>query len=305
VITKGAEEPSHHRRVVQSTTSARDAICQFVSGLQLGRPPRVLVPAYYGWSSTEGSGVMDPLRRAGATVKLVRVDRSLHVDVDDFGGALRSFEPDVVMPIHYFGWCDPEISALVTKARGAGALVLEDEAHSMVSCIRGSPSPALGDASALSLHKSLPVPSGGVLLDRRVHQTSPRSPQTDSVMLDFDLPAIADSRRRNARLIMAEITEKCSTALPLRSSIPDRVVPLNVPILVPPNKRQEVYLEMNRMGFGVVSLYHTLGPGIDEETHPDSHWLSARLVNLPCHQDVDEDEIPPMVAALTRVLATR
>lgn len=303
MITKGAQDVQHHHRVFEPTSSARDAIYRFISRMDLGRPPRVLVPAYYGWSSLEGSGVMDPLQRAGAVVELIRVSRSLHVDLDHFRRSLKRTVPDVVLPIHYFGWTDPEVGTLISECRESGALVLEDEAHSMLACLLGRTPHAPGDASALSLHKTLPVSTGGILIDRRVNASHPLPQQVEGcVAMDYDLPAIAATRRRNAQMILDEITEAGPSVQPLRRTVPDTVVPLNVPVLVPPDRRQNVYTELNRSGYGVVSLYHTLGPGIREDLHPDSFWLSARLINLPCHQDVDEAQIPSMVAALRKVV---
>lgn len=303
MITKGALERQRHRRGYESTDSAREAIFRFVSGIKLDRPPRVLVPAYFGWSPNEGSGVMDPLLKAGADVFLIRVDRELHVDMEHFQDLLRRKNPDVVMPIHWFGWHDPCLTSMVMASREAGALVLEDEAHSMLSSLLFSPEGPRGDASAVSLHKTLPVPNGGALIDRRSAAHAAYRPAAGgSHELEYDLPAIARARTRNARVILAQLQEHCPEAKPLRTEIPRDVVPLNVPVLVAPEKRQRVYSEMNRSGIGVVSLYHILGHGIDEESQPDSFWLSSRLINLPCHQDTDEHEIPDMVAALRTVL---
>lgn len=300
MIAKGAKDAQLHRWHVTRTASAREAIAKFVSSLDLDRPARVVVPAYYGWSPNEGSGVMDPLVAVGAEVALVRVGRDLQLELDHYRATLEQFKPDVVMPISYFGWPDRHFADVVRWARIAGAVVMEDGAHSLLTTLLHG-QVEVCDAAALSLHKSLPTVGGGLLIERR----------TDAPLADdatgvegpwmFDLGAIGRARQGNARIIASLLRNEPDVKL-LRPDMPDSVVPLNVPVLVPPDRRQSVYVELNNAGFGVVCLYHKLGPGITVEQHPDSFWLSARLVNLPCHQDVDPDEIPAMVRALLGVV---
>lgn len=300
MITKGAVDPARHRWGIAATASAREAIARFVSSLSLRRAPRVMIPAYYGWSPTEGSGVIDPLVETGADVRLFRVTRQLHVDIADYVRVLDDFQPDVVVIIHYFGWVDPAFDQLVIAARQTGAMVLEDEAHSLLTTLLRGHAGAIGDASAYSLHKSLPTGSGGLLVRREVPLAN-WSEGPGPWM--FDLAAIARARTRNAGLII-----DCLQGAPgvrLLRNLNGDVVPLNVPVLVPPERRQSTYEVLNDAGFGVVCLYHRLGPGITELEHPDSFWLSARLVNLPCHQDLDPEEVPAMVRLLIDVVAAQ
>lgn len=56
---------------------------------------------------------------------------------------------------------------------------------------------------------------------------------------------------------------------------------------------------MNDAGFGAVSLYHTLIDQIRENEFPASHQISRRILNLPIHQDAQEEDLHEMVDCLT------
>ena len=59
---------------------------------------------------------------------------------------------------------------------------------------------------------------------------------------------------------------------------------------------------MNALGYGVVSLYHTLIDQIRSEEFPEAHYLSRHMMNLPVHQDTDRQALGNLVECLTRLL---
>ena len=58
---------------------------------------------------------------------------------------------------------------------------------------------------------------------------------------------------------------------------------------------------MNEIGYGVVSLYHTM---IDElaETLVNEHEISGRILNLPIHQDIESDQLDEMLETLIEMV---
>lgn len=60
---------------------------------------------------------------------------------------------------------------------------------------------------------------------------------------------------------------------------------------------------MNRAGFGVVSLYHTLIEPISESVYPESHRLSRKILNLPVHQDILPEDLDALIACLKKSLS--
>jgi dTDP-4-amino-4,6-dideoxygalactose transaminase len=294
--------------VVSHTQNAREAIALFMRNHLSAQGARIMVPAYFGYSPREGSGVIDPLISVSAEVILYRVTRDLQVDVQDFKDKLAMTSPDVVLLIHYFGWPDRNVEQLCRLAREEGALVLEDEAHSLLSHFIGGATGLLGDASAISVHKSLPM-LGGLLIEKHSHcrqnckDREARIAVTASpAIARFDLAGIARLHIANAKKILDLIADTPAPMRPLWTEIPDGVVPLSLAVLVPPALRQHVYESMNAAEYPVVCLYYRLGPGIDKVCYPESWWLSERLVNLPLGILPSAQSQVGMVRTLEKVL---
>ena len=271
----------------------------------------VLLPAYIGWSPREGSGVLDPITALGARIAFNRVDGFVRIDLDHLERALKASRPKAVLPIHFFGFCDPQYAEAVALARQEGALVLEDEAHAMFSDLVGGHCGRLGDAAVFSLHKLLPVPNGGVLVVNPASldglERLPAAGEVASADLwEHDLAEIARRRRRNAMDSTALLEPLAGRVDPLRAgwdgSDPD--VPQTYPVLVRTVSRHRLYDAMNAAGFGVVALYHTLVSLIGESEFPESHGVSRQVLNLPVHQDLGRAQLDALVGHMAESIRT-
>src|ERR1017187_3960139 len=145
--------------------------------------------------------------------------------------------------------------------------------------------------SRANLHKA----SG--LSRPRPECTGPTSPY------DYDLYQIAKRRQHNARFLLQLLADSTLPVEPLHTSTPDGVVPQSLPVIVSTRSRDEIYFEMNSFGFGVVSLYHTLIQQITSEEFPESQKLSRHILNLPVHQDINDQELIDLVHCLGKALA--
>jgi dTDP-4-amino-4,6-dideoxygalactose transaminase len=303
-IQKIATRPDGFRRTCLPFESARAAFRHWLNSLNLASDEAVLLPAYVGWSAREGSGVFDPIRELGLACEFYRVDRRLHVDVDDVSRLLATRRIRALVLIHYFGLPDPNAIELARRARERGVVVLEDEAHSMLTNLIGGSSGFLGDASVFSLHKLLPTQSGGLLVGARVQPTVARSEPVPGLLpWDFDLAAVAAARRQNAAAVLARLPAISEDFDSLWNALPPGVVPQTVPVVVNRVSRDDLYFAMNAAGYGVVSLYHTLIDEIDKERFVDAHWLSRRVLNLPVHQDATTADIAAMMNELEKQVA--
>lgn len=270
----------------------------------------VLLPAYVGWSSTEGSGVFDPVQQLNVPFEFYRVTRDLWIDLDDLCAKISSGSARVLLLIHYFGYPDPALAEAVACARRHGVSVLEDEAHAFFSDWVGGVCGRLGDAAVMSIHKVLPVDSGGLLvLNPTIEpatleklQNAPERRDLELNLLDYDLPGIADCRRRHALELLEQIKSLSPRITALRPDLPRGVAPQTLPVLVNTGSRDELHRQLNACGYGVVSLYHTLISPISPSDFPESHWLSRRILNLPVHQDVEEEAIGAMLRRLTTLI---
>ena len=75
-------------------------------------------------------------------------------------------------------------------------------------------------------------------------------------------------------------------------------VPQTFPIVILKGNRDKIYDMMNEKGYGVVSLYHTLIDELQSEVYKDTLWLSQNILNLPLHQDVDDNFYKEMMDQL-------
>lgn len=301
VIEKLAREQRFLRPVLPYGT-AREAQQVFLEAARLAENEVVLLPAFIGWSAREGSGLFDPIQNLGVAYRFYPVTADLRVDVDAFAEILRTQRVGVVILVHYFGYVDPSYPVLVELAREHGArLVLEDEAHAMLSDWVGGICGRAGDACIVSLHKLFPVTTGGALVfnDSR-HEMLARigSPATGS--LPFDFAGIARRRVRNAALIEELLPELADEVVPLWPGLPQGTVPQTYPVVIRRASRNDLYFRMNDAGFGVVSLYHTLVKELSADEFPASHELARRIMNLPVHQDAEPDQIRAMMEELGR-----
>lgn len=305
-VPKLASDGSRFWRRALLYDSGRLAIKAFVQAAGTKPGDTVLCPAYVGWSPREGAGVVDPLRALGILVDFYRVGRDLAPDLDHLELRLKGSKVAGGLFIHFFGHIQPNYADAVRLMHKWGAWVLEDCAHALFTDLVTGVTGRLGDASVLSLHKLLPVSSGGALLlnssERwaRAEFDAPEVPQTS--LWGFDLPAIAAKRRCNTAALAELLGPLAGRADPLWPQLRDEDIMQTYPVLLPRANRDRVYEQMNARGYGVVSLYHTLVTGISPEDYPLSHALSTSILNLPVHQDLQPAQLADLVAHLGTVL---
>ncbi len=308
-IAKSPERRCNFQRRTFAFESARCAFKAYMQAIGLSQDDEVLLPSYIGWSSREGSGVFDPIEQLGVQYSLYRVSQKLQVDVDDVKAKIQANHPRLLVLIHYFGFPDPNADVLCRFARDNNVLVLEDEAHAMLSDQVGGICGRSGDAAIYSLHKLLPFTRGGLLvLNTNNHEETMemlgQSMGEDSAQSfhDYDLCRIAWRRRENASFLLQSLLDTGLPLEPLYSRIPEGVVPQSLPVLVNGESRDDLYFQMNALGYGVVSLYHTLIAPIRSEEFPEAHYLSRHMMNLPVHQDTDKQALGNLVECLTQLL---
>lgn len=298
IIPKIAQDATAYRRPCFAYSSARAAMLAFLKTVDLSDGKGVLLPSYVGWSPKEGSGVLDPVEELGCRYDYYRMSNTLTIDVDNFSKKLATGHFAVVVLIHYFGRPDPAAPTLVHLARAAGAVVLEDEAHAMLSDLVGGTCGRLGDATIFSLHKLLPVEEGGTLVLNGGDPARHGYEQQETRLWDFDLINIAERRKENLRRWYVALRPLAGAIDPLWSAWRPGIVPQTLPVIVRTVPRDKLYDDLNTAGVGVVSLYHTLVSTIGAD-YPTSHELSAHILNLPLHQDV----VPTAIDEAARLLA--
>jgi dTDP-4-amino-4,6-dideoxygalactose transaminase len=305
-ITKKSIDPGNAIRPLVPFKNARSALSAFLAELSFSAEDTILLPAYIGWSKNEGSGVFDPVRAAGTRFEFYRVDRQLEIDLADLRARLTAHRPRLVVFIHYFGWPDRHLAEAIALARQVGALVLEDEAHALYSDMITGICGRDGDVAIVSLHKMLPFNEGGWLiinqsLDQAISnqlQQTAAQVQLERSPFNYDWLRVSLVRRTNAQKLLQLLQPLRGKIDPLHADVPEGVIPQSLPVIVRAGSRDECYFYLNELGFGAVSLYHTLIGEIAPDEFPDSHWLARHVFNLPVHQDILPGQLEAMVTHL-------
>jgi dTDP-4-amino-4,6-dideoxygalactose transaminase len=298
-IGKLASDTKAFARPFQMYSNARMAFKSFLDIISFAPGEKVLLPAYVGYSVREGSGVFDPVAELELSSAFYKLDSQLHIDLHDFERCLRLGDVRVAVLIHYFGYIDPNYESAVEIARRYGALVLEDEAHALLSDWVGGRCGRLGDAAIFSLHKLLPFLSGGMLSVSSKYEelikTARWGNKKSVIPWEYDLKTIATCRHRNACELAAMLKPLAGKLEPLWGPPAPNEFPQTFPAIVKQHSRDELYFAMNEAGFGGVSLYHTMIDLISPENYPASHKIAKSIINLPIHQDVNRDDLLKMV----------
>lgn len=298
MITKGAKNTDLYKRDMYFYKRARDAFKDIIVNLKLKKNECIALPAYIGWSPIEGSGVFDPVIETGANYVFYKVDKNLNIDMDDYKRIIDENEIKLSVIIHYFGFIDDKYKEFIEISKEKSIFILEDEAHSMYSDLIGGISGRMGDACIFSLHKMLPVDDGGILVLNN---------NTNNIIIDnngnksidfykFDLKEIARKRIENFDYMNNKIEELGQDVKKLRNTLKEGEIPQTYPVLIENISRFELYKLLNKKGFGVVSLYHTMIENLRE--FEDTKYLSQRILNLPIHQDVNTDDIDQLIKVI-------
>jgi perosamine synthetase len=135
--------------------NARSAIYTLAGAFGLNGE-EVLFPSYC-------CGVdLEALLSAGVVPKFYPVKDTMRIDISEIASRLSSATKAVYV-IHYLGFPSP-VDELAALCRGRGIRLIEDCALSLFSKLGTRPLGSFGDAAVFSLYKSLPVPSGGLLV---------------------------------------------------------------------------------------------------------------------------------------------
>jgi hypothetical protein len=59
---------------------------------------------------------------------------------------------------------------------------------------------------------------------------------------------------------------------------------------------------MNNLGWGIISLYHTMIEQLQNEYFEEECYISKHISNLPVHQDVNQHLIEEMVSDFVEII---
>ena len=91
--------------------SARDGFKTILKISEL-RGKKILLPAYIGHSSREGSGVFDPIREVGQDYLFYHMDNRLRIDIKDLKEKILKNPGNILLIIDYFGFRDGNLKEI-------------------------------------------------------------------------------------------------------------------------------------------------------------------------------------------------
>lgn len=305
-ITKGAVNLHSAERNIFFYDSARKGMLDFLNNYQKNSNTKILIPGYIGWSPREGSGVFDPIAQSGINFGFYELNPDLTVNIESLGKLLEEESTSMVLLIDYFGFSDPNLIQIVNLVAQSNSILIRDLAHSLVGSFNQNAQPEEGHVRLFSLHKSLPLPTGGAVDYPAGHLVTNQQSSNFTVaegLLAYNLETIASIRKANfqtMRDLLQDLPSFGRYFTFLRDPSPNDV-PHTYPVLIESDCRDQLYEALNRDQIGVVSLYHTLIPEVPSKL-VNVHTISKKILNLPVHQDLGRNEIIRVVESFERHL---
>ena len=296
-IEKKQTEIDNFRLEWHFFSAAREALKYILKNQVSGK--KVLIPAYIGYSSREGSGVFDPIRSTGTPYEFYSMDGHLNIDLADITKKIKSNDDQALLLIHYFGFKDDNIDRVKRLARKRRMVIIEDFAHAFYSFWKD---PKIDfDFAIFSDHKMFPIRKGGALLSGVKIERKPRPASCN--YFSYSIPSISQKRIENYLGVLEninKIVDEFKIEI-LRTDLKG-FVPQTFPVLLESEKvRDLLYFELNKKGYGVVSLYHQLISQIPERYACERN-ISSRILNLPVHQDANRGDLDRLIREMTDIL---
>lgn len=295
MISKNASNRDNCTVGTLFTSSARAAWGHIIRSTLTGPRRKVLLPAYIGFTEREGSGVFDPVRENDCEFAFYKVNADLSVDIEDFKQRVAA-GVDIVLVIHYFGFCVSDLALIRAICDDAQAIMVEDCAHAFQLESPDAQLGGVGDVTFYSLHKYIATDDGGMLrINNKELRVLPlpsdilasREVVEQYALTRFD--EVKNIRRANFALYEELLAgfEPIHVMYQLRAGD----VPQTFPIRVKSGKREALYFYLMERGVPTTALYYRMIDQIDANEFPESFRIAGEILNLPVHQDTTLDDV--------------
>ena len=307
MITKEPTLKNNCTKRLYFTHSARIGFSHLIKYLDFNKSQKILIPSYIGITDNDGSGVFDPIKENRIKFDFYKLDDTLSIDVSDFELKLKSGDFKAALVIHYFGFPQKSIELISKICVKHNTLLIEDCAHSLNSKFNGKLLGDFGDFSFFSIHKIISTNDGGILkINNPSFNIPPLKDDAKAINISTleqlyatDINKISSIRKNNYRFLV----KKLSSVKDIKIMYPflDKgTVPLNFPIIVYNDKRENLYFKLIEDGIITTSLYYRIISEIDRVEFPVSYSISNSILNLPVHQDTTKEDLRFIVKHLTK-----
>lgn len=306
IIEKKASLNDNYYNKITYFSSARQAFEKILFKLKQDSFT-LFLPAYIGWSPREGSGIYDPVLSTGIKHAFYALDTQLNINLDNLENLLDKEEgKKAVLLVDYFGFIDAEYNQAIEIMRKYEAFIIEDAAHAFYTDYIDGKCGRKTDIVFYSLHKLFPCDIGGMVKinNEFFNYIAEYEEKTDINPFEYRLDEIAECRKKNALEIQKLLSGNRSFGFirPMEKYL--NCTPQTVPVIIRGYDKSDLYFRMNELGFGVVSLYHTMIEPI-RNGFSQAVEIGSSILNLPVHQDINFYEIEQMCITLNRLCPSK
>ena len=121
------------------------------------------------------------------------------------------------------------------------------------------------------------------------------------VSLNYDLLTIYNKRRGNYQYLAKKLEDFDNIEI-LHKELKDGICPQTLPVILNGIDRDGLYHKMNELGFGMVSLYHTMIRELHTYETEACSVTHKKIINFPIHQDVNHNDLDDLIENLKKVL---
>ena len=296
MITKSAYNKENCKLDLKFTTNARTAWANIIDSLRLSNKLTLLLPSYIGRNEKEGSGVFDPVLKFDTNSEFYKLGEQLDVDINSFEKKIQTGNIDVALIVHYFGFCRTDMLKIKQICKNNNVVLVEDCAHAFHLGKSGQTIGNYGDFSFYSVHKYLATNTGGVLKKNNKNYTLVELKSDElmeySVLESYsnsDFNKISEIRCNNFRCYSTYLVS--NDDFEVMFNLTDQDVPQTFPIRIKNELREKLYLFLMEQNLPTVALYYRMIEEIELSDFPVSHKISNEILNLPVHQDTNQNDI--------------
>ena len=309
MIQRNATDPNRSALRLAFTRSARSAWRLILETTTFAPGTSLLVPAYIGITDREGSGISDPIEQTRTPFTLYALNDSLSPNHDELEEMLATRNHPLLLVVHYFGVVQVDLERLYSACRRHDAIMIEDCAHVPGPLRRSGGPGTVGDAAIYSLHKSIAVPSGGILRVNCPTLALPDPLPTDRCdpgcleqLVRTDMVDVATRRRKNYRWLSDRLANVDGLTIMYPDPILGELVPHDFPVRIHDGLREKLYFALMAEDLPTIALYYRLIDAITLQAFPRSHALSKEILNLPVHQDTEIADLERLCERLVSIL---
>jgi dTDP-4-amino-4,6-dideoxygalactose transaminase len=126
------------------------------------------------------------------------------------------------------------------------------------------------------------------------------APVVPRLVRRFDLDMVVQRRRRNYRRLVAALD---GVVTPLVPSLPEGTCPLFLPVRA--RDKARLVKALLALGVEAIDFWAAGDPACDLHPFPEVASLRRELLELPCHQSLDDEAVDAVAVAVRRAVGPR